>query len=300
MFRKLFFKQMAVALFVISMVAGNACAQEELTDQQKKDLLKDFYRDFASRIEFSMDADRPMKLVEEPVMSWTGQERSDFTSGDVFVWTREGRAEMIGCVGSLPFRDDRRSVFQEFHSLATSPIAETVLEVEGPWGPKEPGVAMKTVDTKTKPLASEKLRLAQMRRVAGEFNAFMQPPDKPIDERLRLMTQPLYRFDTKELAKSKSNVVDGAIFAYVWSIGTDPELLLLLECHRDGDQLVWKYAPVRFTYRVVRLEHKGKEVWAARRDAGNRNSAYRTTSGGVHSYTQMKSALAKSSSNAAE
>lgn len=280
---------------LLAVVNGLATAQEPMTDQQKKDLLKSYYRDFASRIHFALDEDRPLRLVEKPVMSWTGQEQAGtFTSGDVFVWERGGRAEIIGCIGSLPGGGERRSVFQEFHTLATGPIQKTILDVEGPWEPKTAGVEMKDVATKIKPAGADGLRLAQMRRVANEFTAYMQPPGSPKEERLRLLPQPVYRFDSKQLKKANSQVVDGAVFAYVWTIGTDPELLLLVECHNDGDGLKWKYAPVRFTYRELRLEHKSKEVWQIKRDGGSRITPYRTTSGGIHTYAAMKSALAQS------
>jgi hypothetical protein len=70
------------------------------------------------------------------------------------------------------------------------------------------------------------------------------------------LPQPLFRYgdDGKE-------VVDGALFAYVWTTGTDPEFLLLLECRNTPQGMQWQFAPMRFTLRPLRLEHQGKEVW---------------------------------------
>jgi hypothetical protein len=46
---------------------------------------------------------------------------------------------------------------------------------------------------------------------------------------LRLLPKPLYRY-----ASRSQKVLDGALFAYVWTRGTDPEWLLLLEARDDG------------------------------------------------------------------
>ena len=58
-------------------------------------------------------------------------------------------------------------------------------------------------------------------------------------------------------------VVDGALFTFVWTKGTDPELVLLLECRTTREGRRWFYAPVRFTYRELWLKHREAEVWRA-------------------------------------
>ena len=93
-----------------------------------------------------------------------------------------------------------------------------------------------------------------MRRFTDRFKAHMSINNGT--EELRLLTQPIYRYS----GESKT-VIDGAIFAYVTTIGTDPEVLLLLECHKDGDKLKWVYAPVRFTHRELWLNLDETEVW---------------------------------------
>jgi hypothetical protein len=59
------------------------------------------------------------------------------------------------------------------------------------------------------------------------------------------------------------DVIDGALFCYVWTKGTDPEVILLVECRRTDGELAWYYAPVLFTNRAVWLKHDDREVWHA-------------------------------------
>jgi hypothetical protein len=72
---------------------------------------------------------------------------------------------------------------------------------------------------------------------------------------LRLLPQPLYRYDDPTKEK------DGAIFAYVWTVGTDPELLIHIQTRSESGQLKWFYQPIRFTWRQLELSYEGTEVW---------------------------------------
>jgi hypothetical protein len=42
--------------------------------------------------------------------------------GAVFIWTYQGRPEMIGSIGSRQFRPGMSRVFHEFHSLTLQPL----------------------------------------------------------------------------------------------------------------------------------------------------------------------------------
>jgi hypothetical protein len=64
-----------------------------------------------------------------------------------------------------------------------------------------------------------------------------------------------------ELPDKDSPVLDGAVFAYAHDEIDDPEVLLIVEAQRVGNDVRWHYAPVRFTDREAWLTRKGKEVW---------------------------------------
>jgi len=244
---------MRFALIVTSLLAPILADEKPAADEakQKSDALRSYYARTAARYEFFHDAARklPLALTEKPLMTWTND--GDW-SGDVFAWSRNERPEVIGCLLTGPARDNRRIAFQEFHLLADEAIAPTDMLGEFRWAPRE-GLKLTQLKDAPEPAESAALRLAQMRRLVGEFSAHIEADST---WELRLLPQPLLRYQPKE-----GPVIDGALFTYVWTKGTDPELLLLLECRQTDSGRAWFYAPVRFTYREVWLEHHHQEVW---------------------------------------
>ncbi|HEV7224942.1 MAG TPA: hypothetical protein VGN42_19720, partial [Pirellulales bacterium] len=186
---------------------------------------------------------------ERPIMRWNNQ---GTWSGELFVWTYAGRPEVVGCMLSGPARGGRRNVSDEFHLLAEQPIAPADLQMGCRWAPDQ-GLKREPVAAAVKPAASAAARLVQMRKISREFTAYMQA-NTPSE--LRLLPPPLFRYGDEQ-----GDVRDGALFAYVWTKGTDPELILLLECRRTADGYAWHYAPVRFSTRALWLKYAGREVW---------------------------------------
>ena len=87
-----------------------------------------------------------------------------------------------------------------------------------------------------------------MRELTRDFSASIGR--KVYRHELRLLTQPLYRYEHKE-----GQVLDGALFAF--AEGTDPELLLLVEARQRKDQPAeWQYAPAR-------MNMVGATAWAS-------------------------------------
>lgn len=236
-------------LLVAPLLADDKSSGNEA--KQKSDALRGYYASTAARYQFFHDAAKamPLTLTEKPLMTWTNE--GDW-SGDVFVWSRNDRPEVIGCLLTGPAKDNRRLAYQEFHLLADEAIAPTNMLGEYRWSPRE-GLQLTPLPGAPEPAESAALRLAQMRRLVGEFSAHMQADST---WELRLLPQPLLRYQPKE-----GPVVDGALFTYVWTKGTDPELLLLVECRKTDAGLAWFYAPVRFTNREVWLKHRNQEVW---------------------------------------
>jgi hypothetical protein len=214
------------------------------------------------------DADRrhELKLAEKPVMRWAND---DDWSGDVFVWTHAGRPEVIGCILSGPSANGRL-VFHEFHLLVDKPIAPADLQTHVRWQPAE-GLQRTPVPEAPAPADTAAGRLTQMRQLARDFTAHMEADGS---WELRLLPQPLFRYESDE-----AGVADGALFTYVWTKGTDPELVLLLECRTGENGPAWHFAPVRFSNRSLALAHQGKEVWSAasHQEPADANSGLYTT-----------------------
>jgi hypothetical protein len=217
------------------------------------DRLRKVYRQDADQYAFSLDDqhDQPLHLVEQPVLRWFND---DDWSGDVFVWAHGGRPVVIGCLLSGPEGDSHRIFFHEFHLLSEQPIAPADLQTHRRWQPKA-GLARQPAPGAPPPGATAAARLAQMRAMSREFTAHMEADGV---WELRLLPQPIYRYGDEQ-----GDVADGALFAYVWTKGTDPEVLLLLESRKTAQGQAWHYAPVRFSNREVWLRRDGVEVWRA-------------------------------------
>jgi len=210
------------------------------------------YRSDAKKYTFYIDSSRkqPLTLVAEPIFSWTSLK--DY-SGDVFVWTKDGLPIIVGCMLSGPSGPRDRNMSHEFHLVAETPIAPIDLPSSQRWTPSD-GLKRTVVTDAPVPSVAAAGRMAQLRQISRNFAVHMEAVNGNWE--LRLLPQPLFRYGDEA-----QEVIDGALFAYVWTTGTDPEFLLLLECHRTAEGLRWHYSPLQFTTRPLRLDSHGKEQW---------------------------------------
>ena len=259
----------SMQLLLVGCFTSVVLAEKEVKSETAADPVREAYRADAERLEFYRDADHQqrLKLVEKPIMRWAND---DDWSGDVFAWTHDGRPEVIGCILSGPF-NELRYIYQEFHLLADKPIAPATVQNGRRWAPAE-GLKVEPLDDAPPPAATATARLTQMRAIARGFTADMEADGR---WQLRLLPQPLMRY-----GDGQGEVVDGALFCHVWTKGTDPEIILLVECRRAEGELAWFYAPVLFTNRAVWLKRGGREVWHAdphREPAENESTNIYTT-----------------------
>ncbi len=259
--------QLLLTLCLLAQPTGDVAVNPAPTTAE---YLRGAYRADAAKCAFcaACEQAQPLDLVEKPVMTWAND---DDWSGEVFVWTQAGQPAVIGSILSGPLGAANRNVFHEFHLLAEKPLAAADLHTRRRWQPEE-GLARTALDRAPRPAANAAGRLTQMRQLAREFTAHMEASGA---WELRLLTQPLFRY-----GDGKADVIDGALFAYVWTKGTDPEVILLLECHKSDAGLAWRYAPVRFSNRSVWLRHDDTEVWRVeghQEPAGNNTTLVYTT-----------------------
>jgi hypothetical protein len=199
------------------------------------------------------------ELRREPVYVWTNPVRGGGQDGAVYVWICKGRAEVLGSFFSYPANGPRH-VSHEFHSLSLS-----VLDVERSggrasiWRPMGPGIEIAAITGAPGPGSSASERLSQMRSLAHDFSASTKDQEDRRWE-LRLLPQPLYRYESTD-----PDLLDGALFAFVTSAGTDPEALLVIEARKPAraDTPLWHYGIARFTDQQLWVRHKGKEVFSA-------------------------------------
>ncbi|MFI5459336.1 MAG: hypothetical protein ACHRXM_28255 [Isosphaerales bacterium] len=227
--------------------------------RSKRERLLEIYTNEAAGYVIYHDASRKerVELQHEPVYVWTNPVRDSGQDGAVFVWTCRGRAEVLGCFFSAPSTGPRK-LYHEFHSLSL-----LVLDVSRTgsknWTPEAPGIELTPIADAPGPGRSASQRLAQMRALTHDFSASTKD-DKAARWELRLLPQPFYRYKSTD-----PDVLDGAVFAFVTSAGTDPEALLVLEARKPADNVgpVWHYAVARFTDLNLWVRHKGTEVFFA-------------------------------------
>jgi hypothetical protein len=227
------------------------------------DALLALYRQEAQAWKMFVDDERQIEaaLNAKPIYVWTNPTRSGGQNGAVFVWLHQGRPVVIASIFSHP-EAAARMVCHELHSLAAEKLFPERDPTSEPWEPQE-GVKMLPMPGAPAVETVAARRLIQMRALSKQFTAHSIDYQKERWE-LRLLPQPMYRYD-----KPEGPVVDGAIFAYVTSAGTDPEVVLVLEARKNGDSLAWHYRAIRFSDSDLHVQHDGKEVFSSIRDDKN-------------------------------
>ena len=193
-----------------------------------------------------------LALEKEPALRWDNPARTG-ENGALFVWTLGGRPEMIGTIFTYRL-NEKINRKHEYHSLALEPLTAEFRGKEV-WAPQAAGAKFAAVPGAPAPATTARQRLTQMKSLAREFSASMKEPEGE-SYQLRLLTQPLMRYEPED-----KRILDGALFSF--SLGTDPEVILLLEARAAKDAHEWQFALARFHYIELKVLHKDREVWRA-------------------------------------
>lgn len=171
--------------------------------------------------------------------------------GNVFVWTKNGRPEVIGSI--LQWYEPHKHATHEFHSLSAG-LVEGSHDGQLVWATQTPGLQLTPVPSGPAVADSPLVRQRQMRTIARQLK--IKSTAKNGDQyNLRLLSQPLFRY-----GDAKSNVVDGALFSFVQ--GTDPEVIVLIEARKDdSDSVQWQFAMMRMAALAFVAEYQENEVW---------------------------------------
>jgi hypothetical protein len=189
-----------------------------------------------------------------PVLRWTNPSAGR-VYGNTYLWLHRGRPAAVGSM--YRYFEPFQSFNGELAALA-APALVTRRDDQVIWRPKEewkwhalPGAAA--------PAATAPRRLIQMRALTGEFAVQLldtRNVPRGEDQTPRLLPQPLHRYDT-----GRTKTLDGALFAFV--VGTDPEVLLLLECDTAAARPEWRFGIGRMNRDALRVKRKGETVWEA-------------------------------------
>jgi hypothetical protein len=207
---------------------------------------------------------RKFTLRSAPLLRWSQPERIA-DGGAVYVWLDEGRPAVIGTMFAWPF-NGKPVVAHEMHALTLGPMRASYQGREV-WTLQKRALDFNPVPGAEAPANTATKRLAQIRTLGREFAASSINGETARESELRLLAQPLYRYELKD----HPDLQDGAILSFVQ--GTDPEILMILEARRDGSDTFWQYALARFSDRGLVVKYKDKEVWRVGGSVQNDNRA---------------------------
>jgi hypothetical protein len=197
-------------------------------------------------------SERPIKLVSEPVLRFSDPDRLH-SDGTLWVWGDRGRPRAFS---EVFLKDDSEKVlYHGVTSTADGPLVGRKKQ-RTIWSPRRAGIDFAVLPDAPQPLPSSRDRRVQMKRLAKRFTAYEVFPEDRRSE-LRLLTSPVHQYEDQE-----AGILDGG--AFVLALGTNPELILLLEARgADGADARWNYAVARRGNAPLFVEIDGKPVWEA-------------------------------------
>jgi len=211
-------------------------------------------------------ADSTTTLRAQPVLRWRNVARGQEGEAMMVVWAHQGRPIAVASI--FPWEG---FMCHEFDSLSRE--NKLIARDKGKviWSPATAGVEFKDVPGAPRPAKTPAERLRQMKAIAGRFQAKMTGwlGDDTDQENLRLLPRPLFRYDLAGVKEPAPNLLDGALFAYV--MGTDPEVVLVLEAVGTAEKAAWQYAFVRSTSGGLEVKLDKEVVWTAKKAPANRN-----------------------------
>lgn len=199
----------------------------------------------------------PVSLVrgEKAILQWSWP-RNGFTDGQTYVWGTQGRPQAIGGAFLVPAEN---AAYYEFVSLSSQPLICRWKDKTA-WTPPGVDLSWQALSGAPKPAATPQARLTQLRSISRDIAgvARMGPPRYTEGSRweLRLLTTPLHRY-----ADEGEGIVDGAVF--VMAMGTDPQLIMLLEAQQEKGKVVWKTAFARLSGFEMAASIGDKEIWSS-------------------------------------
>ncbi len=245
-----------ILLMALATGEPDAGADEAAQIQAEADETARFARDEAGRWELSLEdgAHTRLELRREPILRWSNPAVGRIY-GSVFVWTAGGRPVAVASL--YRWYSPYRQRTAEFVSL--SPQALLATRGGQPlWTPPADVIRFRPVPRAPAPDASSKRRPAQMRALARGF--VPELTDRRVvkqgtRQQPRLLDKPLYQYGA-----GADGLLEGGLFAFV--VGTDPEVLLVIEARETKERREWQYALARMNRDPIRVRYADEEVWS--------------------------------------
>ncbi len=264
-------------LFAIALSLASAtgfCQVPAATSKDTPDQRLAYMQSTGATYTVSIDSQRLVTFGRDPVLRFTNPV-SGVVDGGLFVWQVDGgRPVVVAQFFIAPGSDDLW--IHEFQSLTSAGEGTSrgamkfVYDGRVVWSPSTAGIEFKNVSGAASPAKSAAARLTQMRQIVRRFSVTDDFEGADADE-LRMMSTPLVRYADKA-------TIDGALFVY--SHGTDPELLVIVEAVPPKDSDVegtksastrtddsaagagWRVALAPMTSYAITAELDGVEYWS--------------------------------------
>jgi hypothetical protein len=255
-------------VFLLAVLSPSLFAQDgSSAEKALREKWQTVYAEIAQSIEMRC-GEKKFALEAKPLLFYTNPVRATDQHGTIFLWTDRGRPAVFGSVWSALNRTDTslRNITHEWHSLVEEPDVQAVRGGQTDWTSGEPGIAWQSLDSASgpapAPASSRPGRLSQMREIARGLTASITAEEA---NELRLMTQPLYRCPEKT-----PGAIDGAIFVY--SLATDPELILLIEAAESASKPAYRVAFARFGNLAMEVKQQDRTLWTCDRGTPGRSN----------------------------
>lgn len=242
---------MLTAFLIPLLLAADPASGASASDQERQEEVAKIAAAEASRLEVLVGDGDPVKaaLVEKPLLRWSNP-TADSVYGEVYLWTLDRRPCAIASIYRWyhPYTD---STVEFVSMVETGAQAKEAGVVQ--WNTKTPGTTFADLAGAATPAESARARLVQMRSLAREFTTELTDKRGGDDvvRKLRLMEQPIYRYENPDVKNPDVKVLDGGLFAFVE--GTDPEAWLLLEAIESTSGRKWRFALARMNSDALRV-----------------------------------------------
>jgi len=236
-----------LALLVVCGSLGYAQSDADYSPQ----LLQKFFLHEAKLFEIIVEGRETAPLLRsEPILNWQNAERQG-QLGSVFVCTNEGRPELIISIFTYSGKNGMRHR-HELISMVDRPM-KVIHDGERVWKPSAAELKGREILDVGEPETTAVRRMSQMRAIMRQMQGkvFTEPPST-----LNLLPQPLFRYTS-----ASNGIVDGAIFAM--ALGTDPDILVLVEARSDQNNTRWFVVPFRSHLIGLELKYRGESIWKA-------------------------------------
>lgn len=255
----------ACLFIVILTTLGGAVRGEEAALLDRQRIVTDLARRAVEITQFRTAPAAAPLVHHGPALRWSNPTVGE-VHGEIHLWTDDGRPACIGSV--YRWFTPNWGATLEVASLVDRPLAGRQQGREREfWKPAPAPVRWEALAGKEAPADTPAARLIQMRRILRDFTATLRDTrqtEEAVERRLRLMPQPLFRYPPPS---PTATYLDGALFSFVE--GTDPEVLILLECGAEaadaarGAGPAWRWGAVRMNKDAQGVSISGRAAWSA-------------------------------------